>query len=321
MMQNAWRQARAELEGIRQDHTSGSAELALRAALLVEKFLARCQALGPRKLRERLDQIAFGLVAAQPSMAPMFNLANAISLAREKSVDNMRAQVAQAITCFRRQLVDGPKAIARQFLRVVPRRANILTYSYSSTVLHALLYAQRAGKQIRVICSEGRPMLEGRRLATRLARAGVPVTFVVDALLVKFVGATDLVVFGADALLDRGFINKAGTSALVRAAEEAGAPVYVLADRTKLLPRAGERFLVERVESAVEVWPRRPERVNVLNLYFERVAWRPGVRIVTDAGLRTPPQVRRELGRLPVAKFFLRLTRKRPSVDFAPRLD
>lgn len=304
--QDAWRTAKTGISRIARDHTAGSAELTRRATRVVENFLRRSRALDERELARRLERLAYRLLAAQPSMAAVIRLANTMFLATERSGPSLPNRVRRNVARLRAALDAMPRAIAREFARVVPRQASILTYSYSSTVLQALLPAHRAGKKITVICSESRPMLEGRRLARRLAQAGVPVTLVVDALLASLVAEADLVVSGADAVLARGFMNKVGTRVLLEAAHAAPVPFYLLADQVKFLPPSLERWCrpAGREESAREVWPGAPGRVRIVNRYFEFVPWSrwTGARILSDRGAISLRQLRRQLAALPVAK-------------------
>lgn len=238
-------------------------------------------------------------------MASLVNLANTVLLATESATTELAARIFHEIRAFRVGLQRMPREIARRFLPRVPRGSTILTYSYSSTVLDALLAAHHPRKNIRVICSESRPMLEGRRMAMRLAQAGVRVSFVVDALLPGLVAEADLVVSGADAVFADGFVNKVGTRVLVQAAEEMGVPFCLLVDRTKFLPPKLARRHRVRQETAQEVWHRPPPRVSILNRYFETVPWprrAKSLRILTERGLLSLPQLRRELKRLPVAR-------------------
>src|SRR5436190_1738139 len=80
-----------------------------------------------------------------------------------------------------------------------------------------------------------RPALEGRRLASRLAAAGIAVTYFSDAAISQALGGADAVVFGADAVAPEWFLNKSGTRMLAAAAGQQGLPVHVIATRDKFV--------------------------------------------------------------------------------------
>lgn len=117
-----------------------------------------------------------------------------------------------------------------------------------------------------VICGEGRPNYEGRQLAGELARAGIPVRYATDAGVLSLVDEADLVLIGADALLDGGVVNKTGSMALALTARRHGVPFCVAASSHKRFP-----FVFVRREKPGEVWSDAPPDVTVENTYFEVV--------------------------------------------------
>jgi translation initiation factor 2B subunit (eIF-2B alpha/beta/delta family) len=152
-------------------------------------------------------------------------------------------------------------------------------------VTQALLLAHQLGLAPRALVSESRPRFEGRALATVLGAAGLPVWLVVDAALPMLLTATRMMWLGADAVTDRGVINKVGSFALALAAREHSVPVYVLASRRKFIPAAtGALKIVET--NPGEVWSEATAGVRPRNVCFELVPFElvRGV-IVEDAVL------------------------------------
>jgi S-methyl-5-thioribose-1-phosphate isomerase len=98
------------------------------------------------------------------------------------------------------------------------------------TTLHA------DGRQVQVIASETRPLLQGARLtAWELGRAGVPFRLAVDGagpfLMAR--GEVDAVILGADRICANGdVVNKVGTYAHALGAARAGIPFLVVAPET-----------------------------------------------------------------------------------------
>ncbi|MBI4461881.1 MAG: hypothetical protein HY653_03150, partial [Acidobacteria bacterium] len=226
-------------------------------------------------------QLARATRQAQPSMAPMLNLADLVERVSAQPRASPQS-LARAFQGFRRQLREANAQIARRFAARLRRRSVVLTYSYSSTVLAAVLAARR--KITRVICSEGRPQLEGRRLAAKLARKGIPVVLVADAALPSRVREADVVVMGADAVFPPAYANKIGTEVLQRAALAARKPFYVLADTSKILSARLARFYRIEKKPAAELWQGAPRRVRVVNRYFERIPFARGVMLLTERG-------------------------------------
>jgi translation initiation factor 2B subunit (eIF-2B alpha/beta/delta family) len=276
-----------KLRALSRDHRAGAAELADRAAAILLDFLRR----EPSAAARPLAALAEATFAAQPSMAPLLNLGERV--ARAAAGKTSAPELARELLRFRRQLRGANRALARRFAARVRPGATLLTYSYSSTVRAALLAARP--KLARVILSEARPLLEGRRLAAALARHRLRVLLVADAALPARVREADLVAVGADAVLPDGYVNKVGTALLAERARAARKPFYVLADTSKILsPALARHFRIEPKPPA-ELWPRAPRRVEVENLYFERVPLTRGVIVLTEHGPLTRRQRRKSL--------------------------
>lgn len=292
---------KAALRGLRAlaaDHRSGAAEIADRAAALLEDFCRQERASDPR-LSYALAELAETVLKMHPTLAPLLRLANLIQLAAEREkrpLPRLRIALAQ----FRQQRRAATTAIARLLAARLRRPATVLTYSYSSTVLAALLAAPE--RVNRVVVSEARPMLEGRLLAGRLAAQGVGVTLLADAALPAQVRSADLVVVGADAVLAAGYVNKVGTQLLQEEAQRAGKPFYILADTAKFLPPALAAFHRIEEEPAQELWREAPASMTVVNRYFETIPWERPAVLLTERGAMSRARVRLWTKRLPVAR-------------------
>lgn len=303
---------RRQLDAIASDRRSGAAELALSTAAALQAWLRRHS----KPTEQELLESARALLEAKPSMAPLLRLANEAALAADAK--NSAEQLAAALAKFRAVLQDGPAQIADNFartLRRMPQKQTVITYSYSSTVLQALI---RARSRIReVFCSEGRPGCEGLVMAAKLSRAGISVSVATDAAQFSLVWHGDVLVLGSDMVFEDGFLNKIGTDVLVECVRKLPRrrkrrkPIWVLADTTKFWPEAW-RVLREQAEEAEsiaqtvpgpgsEVWKHAPSKVRVLNPYFWGTAFRSDIRILTERGWMAAEQVRRELKRIPIS--------------------
>jgi translation initiation factor 2B subunit (eIF-2B alpha/beta/delta family) len=160
----------------------------------------------------------------------------------------------------------------------------LVTISFSRTVVMALERIA-ATRELRVSCSESRPALEGRRLASRLAAAGVAVTYFSDAAIGQALGAADAVVVGADAVAPEWFLNKIGTCMLAAAAGQQGVPVHVMATRDKFVSHAVGSRRIAREGAAAEIWESAPAGVVVRNPYFESIPLELVASLITDTGV------------------------------------
>jgi len=246
----------ARLESIRVNNTSGAGELAREAAEAAWDWLEHAQPASLAPWMAEVTAFAQALHRAQPSMAPLFNLANEILLAVESASTLPRAQdaVRAVVQTFPTHLVRSQEALLAATLPLLSPGARILTFSYSSSVLAVLLAAQARQIPLQVLCTEGRPMLEGRRFAQRLAQAGVPVRFGVDAAVSTFASQASLALLGADSLTAGGVMNKLGTTGVALACGMSKLPCYVVCGRQKWVPAAASAAAFLRLEAPGEVW-------------------------------------------------------------------
>ncbi len=269
------------------DHESGASDILARAITILRDALADPDA--------PLAEIAAGVCAAQPGMAPLWN-ASAVAVAARESADHDRferftARVRRAPDAFARFALETlcpEAAVAEPATRPAPLR--IVTVSNSGSV-GGVLEVLSQMVALRVACAEGRPALEGRLLAARLAAAGAVVDFFTDAAVGQALGAADAVLVGADAVAPEWFLNKCGTRLLVSAAHLQAVPVYVIAGREKFATHALAQRLGPRDGPVAEVWGTAPGGVTVRNSYFERVPLDLVAAVITDVGVLSPEMV------------------------------
>ncbi|MBI3933889.1 MAG: hypothetical protein HY316_04300 [Acidobacteria bacterium] len=264
------------VDALAKDRRSGSVPLALRACDL----LAHCQAMATDASGNFFPEAAQAVAQAQPSMAAVWNACDHWLRQVERGTPPQSAarRVAQELS----RAQNGAAAHAAKLIR---NQCAVATYSSSSTVEAALLMARRKGKQFRVLCSEGRPMFEGRDMAQRLAANGIPVEIFTDAALLASLPGADVVLIGCDAVFPDGFVNKVGTHALLRMAQLARIPAYVVADSFKLLPAEAARSILVREEDAGKVWKPSIKNLRVRNYYFEKVPRSACSGMITERGL------------------------------------
>jgi translation initiation factor 2B subunit (eIF-2B alpha/beta/delta family) len=273
------------LAAISADNRYGAAQIAERAADLLLKRAAAGEPPSPEAFRQELLATGWGLITAQPAMAPLVNLVNTVLWKVEESdtLAGLRGAVAQATDEFKRQIRQHALRVAEGALTLIADGAVVLTISYSTTVLNALLHAQRAGRRFSVVCAESRPVLEGRQTAQALASYGIAVQLVTDATAPDAVRGATIVLVGADMLSEAGLVNKAGTRMLATVARAAGVPFYTLCGSEKFLP-PGFKPIEQHERPASEVWPDAPAGVTVGNRYFDTTPLDLISGIVTEHG-------------------------------------
>ena len=302
MARNKWEDGLTDLQ---EDNTSGSAELESRALNLLIDAVGDSQPTGTALRYQRwLLHMGRDLVSTQPAMAGMFRLVNDMLWAADNAV---RAEEARLLALG--FLQERQVQVADQMERVIARAANylkryerVMTYSRSSTVWQALSIQRQQKHEMRVYCSESRPMLEGQTLASELGWAGLEVVLGIDMALFGWLDEVQALIVGADAVSTSGVLNKIGTAALVHAAAERNIPRVVVATSQKFLP---SDYVLEqglRPGDPTELMPVPNKNVHIVNVYFditpleeislvitEEGAWEHGAVVSQLEGLRTYP--------------------------------
>lgn len=179
-----------------------------------------------------------------------------------------------------------------------------MTHSRSSTVLRALFLAKDKGRNFAILCTESRPIYEGRQLAKQLTHQGIDVTLVTDAAVAHFMNQVDLAMVGADSISSKGLVNKMGTHALALAANARGVPFYALCGTQKLLP-SDYPHMENELKDPREVWEDPPGGVTVLNYYFDLTPLEFVSAVVTEKGLLGRADVLKMLSQLQTHKLLI----------------
>ncbi len=153
------------------------------------------------------------------------------------------------------------------------------------TALGVIRAAWEQGKNIKVIATETRPLLQGARLTVwELVKDGIPVTLITDNM-VGYVMSKQLVskvIVGADRiLLDGHVINKIGTYTIAVLANRHKIPFYVAAPTSTIDP--------ETTVDNVVIEERDPDEVRtILGKIYITV---PDVPVLNPAFDITPPEL------------------------------
>jgi len=109
----------------------------------------------------------------------------------------------------------------------------VLTHGWSSVVSSLLILAAK-DTHFEIIILEGRPDASGAKAAARYAKAGIPITVVLDSAMAYVMERVDMVIVGAEGVVENGgIINKLGTYAMAITAKEMGKDFYVAAESFK----------------------------------------------------------------------------------------
>ncbi|ABK77224.1 translation initiation factor 2B subunit, eIF-2B alpha/beta/delta family [Cenarchaeum symbiosum A] len=173
----------------------------------------------------------------------------------------------------------------------------LATVSYG-TALGVIRATREAGKNIRVIATETRPVQQGSRLtAFELMHDGIDVRLIPDTAVGYSMaqGLVDKVVVGADRILGTGHVyNKIGTYQVAAMAARHGIPFYVAAPLSTFDLDSGPEDVVIEQRKAAEVTGigdsmTAPDGVGVINPAFDVTPPELISGIITEKGVAAPP--------------------------------
>jgi methylthioribose-1-phosphate isomerase len=183
--------------------------------------------------------------------------------------------------------------------------AGALACSSWGTALGVIRSAVKAGKQVRVIACETRPLLQGARLtAWELSRDGIPVTVITDSMAAHIMRTEkiDAVIVGADRITSDAVFNKIGTYMHAVCARHHRIPFYVAAPLSTFDAQRKARDVVieERGRDEIARIGNRtfvPPAVPVKNPAFDATPMELVSAIVTEKGVVRPPFTMDDLAR------------------------
>ncbi len=199
-------------------------------------------------------------------------------------------RLARYLAAVEGQLAYAPERLAARAATLLPVDGVVATVSASAAVAATLRAAHELGRRPRVLAAESRPRGEGVEQAAALAAAGLDVEVVPDAALPGLLadGATGLV--GADRLAEDAVVGKVGAYPLALALARIRRPLVVVADTTKILPRA---LVPVRFESDDAALLSGGRAVRADARLFEEVPLRLISRVVTERGIWPRAAVKR----------------------------
>ena len=213
-----------------------------------------------------------------------------VEQAEENEVCNLTASVSSTANEFLKDLESSKERIAEIGSRRIKDNMVIFTHCHSSTVTNLLRRAKKEGKSFEVICTETRPVFQGRITAKEMLDLGVKTTFIVDSAARAFISQADIVLVGADAMTSEGnVINKIGTSTIAVLAHEARKPLYVVSELLKFDPETLHGDYEKIEERAVsEIWQNAPERLIIRNPAFDVTSRDLIHGIICEEGIISP---------------------------------
>jgi len=302
-----------------QSIASAITELKIRGAPAIGIVGAYAVALGALKIEAeqrdeflaRLRIIIHTIASTRPTARNLFRAIDRMQKVAEAGddIEQIRAALVSEAVKIHSEEAEATRKLSQLGAGLIQDGFTILTHCNTGalatagygTALGVIKQAKEQGKNIKVLATETRPLLQGARLtAWELKKANIPVTLITDSMAGYFMsrGKVDCVIVGADRIAANGdTANKIGTYSLAVLAKENGIPFYVAAPTTTidLSLASGDEIPIEQ-RSQEEVTHIQgvsiaPEGVEALNPAFDVTPHRYITAIITERGIIKEPYV------------------------------
>ena len=258
---------------------------------------------------EKLNKIIKSIAATRPTARNLFSALerlNGVAATQKTSTLIKKALVDEAIKIHREE-TEATGRISKYGAVLIKDGWTILTHcntgplatSGYGTALGIIIVAYKQKKNIKVLVTETRPLLQGARLTTwELMKAGVPISLITDSAAGLFIsrGEIDCVITGADRIAANGdTANKIGTYTLAVLAKENHVRFYVAApiSTVDISLKTGDEIPIEerRPEEVTRLQEITivPEGVAAANPAFDVTPHRYITAIITDKGIMKKP--------------------------------
>jgi ribose 1,5-bisphosphate isomerase len=288
---------RIAAERIRKLEVQGARNVATAAITATEALATKTKARNKREFVKELlnaKETLFRSRETEPLMRNAVRLIiNQVERSSQKNVKKLAKEVSAASQRFLKELENSKQRIGEIGSKRIRNNSTILTHCHSSTVTYLLKKAKQDGKTFEIICTETRPVFQGKITAREMLALDVKTTFIIDSATRFFMNQVDMVIVGADAITSEGnVINKIGTSTVALVAQEARTPFYVVSELLKFDPATmyGDYEKIEEREPN-EIWKEAPRDLVIRNPAFD-VTRRDFIHgVICEEGIISPHSI------------------------------
>lgn len=237
----------------------------------------------------------------------MWGLEKVMKVAKKgKNVSEIKKSVIQTAKIMAEDDIVTNKKMGKHGAKLFENDDTIMTHCNAGalatvgygTALGVIRATKESGKQIKVIATETRPVMQGSRLtAFELKHDGIDVRLIPDTA-VGYVMSKNLVtkvIVGADRILRTGHVyNKIGTYQVALIAKQHKIPFYVAAPLSTFDLKSNPQDVVIEQRKTTEVTQignkkTAPDDIGVINPAFDMTPPELVTGIITEAGVAKPP--------------------------------
>ena len=213
------------------------------------------------------------------------------------SINDMKQQLLDYCDEYLFKISDSKRSIIELGLPYVKHFENVLTHCHSSTAVAILKGIGGVNSSFDVVCTETRPLFQGRTTAKSLLDDGISTTMIADSAAESFIigrgsVSIDAIFIGCDQItLDGYCINKIGSWGIGMAANLASKPLYVVSPLLKVDPYIKAKDISIEIREEDELWSEAPKELKMFNPAFEIVDAKLITGFMTEFGIIKPEEI------------------------------
>lgn len=166
--------------------------------------------------------------------------------------------------------------------KLIKKNSKIFTHCHSSTVIGALKLTK---SKFSVNNTETRPLFQGRKTATELAKRGIKVNHYVDSAAEEAIKNSNIILLGADYINKDGNVyNKIGSYAISELAKKHKTPLFIITNSWKY---SSKKLKIENRDPK-EIWETTNKNITIKNPAFDIVPNKNIKGIVSELGVLKP---------------------------------
>jgi methylthioribose-1-phosphate isomerase len=257
----------------------------------------------------QLSKVTRTLWDSRPTARNLFWAIERINRIAEQALDIEQTKkdlVNEAVKIHQEQ-IESDKTLSQLGSALFNQGDTILTHCNTGalatagygTALGVIKQAYAEGREIQVIATETRPLLQGARLtACELKKAGIPFTLITDSMAGSFMRQkkVNAVIVGADRIARNGdTANKIGTYTLAVLAKEHHLPFYIAApiSTIDLSIASGDEIIIEERKpeevTSIQGFCTAPQGIQAANPAFDVTPHQYITAIITEKGIIREP--------------------------------
>jgi ribose 1,5-bisphosphate isomerase len=209
----------------------------------------------------------------------------------------MKRELLELCEEYLKIVTDSKKDLISKSEKALQKYSNILTHCHSSTAVALIKSIVHSKEDSQVVCTETRPLFQGRKTAKSLVEGGIKTTMIVDSAAESFIIGrgnvpVEIVFLGCDEILgDGSAVNKIGSWGIGMAAHYARKPLYIVTPALKLDYHSLISDNKMEIREDRELWPEAPKGLEIYNPAFEIIDKELILGYVTELGIISPKDI------------------------------